>query len=152
MPRWNRAGSIDSNIETTKRSALIKELNLSSAETEYFNGFPKLLFYGEVLKKKILNRQYCPVGDVAFNISYKGDVLGCFQDFGHENNYGHIDDGPIKTMVREQYKRLGKMKICARCDVKKAVDFKGLSQSGDDFYNSDSLGNKKSIKSCNVQR
>jgi radical SAM protein with 4Fe4S-binding SPASM domain len=82
---------------------------------------PRWLFALHILKHKLNNFQYCPVGDSSVSVSYKGDLLGCFQDFGHTSTLGTVFSDTLDDMVKSRRSRLGKMPICRNCDAGKVA-------------------------------
>lgn len=119
FPLWNRGGALDHNLDAARRQQLMIELQLTAAESEYSTGVGKVKFFTNLLLGRLQNNKYCFVGDSSISISYEGKILGCFQDFGHSSNLGHINKDQIKTILRQRLTQLGKMKICQDCNANK---------------------------------
>lgn len=119
FPLWNRGGALDHNLDAARRKQLMLDLQLTAAESEYSTGVGKVKFFTNLLLGKLQNSKYCFVGDSSISISFEGKILGCFQDFGHNSNLGHIDKNKIKTILRQRLTKLGKMKICQGCNANK---------------------------------
>jgi len=66
----------------------------------------KYLFFLNAVKGKILNPNFCVIGDGSISVSYKGQILGCFQDFGHTSNIGHIEKDNLKKVIKNRIKLL----------------------------------------------
>lgn len=121
FPLWNRGGSLDHKLDAIRRQALMRELELKPSENEYSTGVGKVKFFTNLLLGKLQNNKYCFVGDSSISISYDGNILGCFQDFGHTSNIGHIDKNNIKDILRDRLPKLGKMNICKGCNAHKVA-------------------------------
>ena len=121
FPLWNRGGEI-ATVEIDKRRAyLVKTLGLNCSESEYKSGMGRYKFILNTAWGKLLNQDFCTTGDGSISISYSGDVLGCFQDFGHTSNIGNIHTDDLKTLVRKRVMQLGKMPVCKNCNVNQAA-------------------------------
>ncbi|MBU6958350.1 radical SAM protein [Pseudomonas sp. CVAP len=121
FPLWNRGGDINAKLEGEYRKKLVSELNLNLSESEYKTGMGKVKFMLNALMGTWVNSNFCAVGDGSLSISYKGDILGCFQDFGHVSNIGHVENDRLKEIVKSRVKLLGNMDICKGCNSRKAV-------------------------------
>ncbi|GED78639.1 MULTISPECIES: radical SAM protein [Pseudomonas] len=121
FPLWNRGGDINAKLESEYRQKLVRELGLNLSESEYKTGMGKVKFMLNALLGTLENRNFCAIGDGSVSISYTGEILGCFQDFGHVSNIGHIDDDNLKKIVKSRVKQLGNMEICQGCNSRKAV-------------------------------
>lgn len=121
FPLWSRGGDIATRDELALRRELMERLAIPASEREYLGQDGKLAMAAELVWNKLKNPYYCPVGDASLSISYKGDILGCFQDFGHTSNIGHIDDLRIDEILRQRVARLGRMEICAGCNANKVA-------------------------------
>ncbi len=119
FPLWNRGGSLEHNLNAVRRQQLITDLHLTPAENEYSTGVGKVKLYTNLLLGRIQNNKYCFVGDSSISISFDGKILGCFQDFGHTSNIGHINVNSIKDILQQRLFKLGKMQICKGCDANK---------------------------------
>lgn len=121
FPLWNRGGDIMAELESGYRQRLVRELDLNVSESEYKTGMGKVKFMLNALLGTLQNRNFCVIGDGSVSISYKGEILGCFQDFGHVSKIGHIDNDNLKKMVKSRVKQLGNMAVCQGCNSHKAV-------------------------------
>lgn len=121
FPLWNRGGGVEAELETRKRAQLVRDLGLNVSESEYKTGMGKVGFFLNALMGRLQNKNFCVIGDGSVSISYKGEILGCFQDFGHISNIGHIDRDNLKQIVRQRVRLLGNMDICQGCNSSKAV-------------------------------
>lgn len=121
FPLWNRGGAFDHQSDALEREQLINDLNLSAAESEYSTGMGKVKLFTNLMLGKIQNKKYCFVGDSSISISFDGNILGCFQDFGHTSNVGHIQDDSLKEILSRRINILGKMKICEGCNANKVA-------------------------------
>lgn len=121
FPLWNRGGDINAKLETEYRSNLVKKLGLNVSESEYKRGVGKAMFLVNAVLGTLQNKNFCVVGDGSVSVSYKGDILGCFQDFGHVSNIGHVDKDHLKKIIKSRVKLLGNMEVCNGCNSRKAV-------------------------------
>lgn len=121
FPLWNRGGGVSVELESRRRTQLVSDLELNVSESEYKTGMGKIGFFVNALMGKIQNKNFCAIGDGSLSISFKGEILGCFQDFGHTSNIGHIDNDPLKQIIKSRVKKLGNMAICEGCNSNKAV-------------------------------
>jgi MoaA/NifB/PqqE/SkfB family radical SAM enzyme len=121
FPLWNRGGDINAKLESEHRARLVQELGLNVSESEYKSGMGRAAFLANALLGKLQNRNFCAIGDGSVSVSYKGDILGCFQDFGHVSNIGHVERDHLRDIVYSRVKRLGNMEICQGCNSNKAV-------------------------------
>lgn len=121
FPLWNRGGDINARLESSYRSQLVKDLNLNLSESEYKSGMGRIRFLLNAIAGTIQNRNFCAIGDGSVSISYKGDILGCFQDFGHVSNIGHIYGDNLKDIIKSRVKLLGNMQVCQGCNSRQAV-------------------------------
>jgi len=121
FPLWNRGGELDYLEDNKKRAQLSRDLGINLSESEYRTGSGKVKFFLNTMLGVAKNRQYCPIGAGSLSISHKGDILGCFQDFGHVSNVGHVDKDPLRDVIRNRVGNLGKMKICQGCNSRKAA-------------------------------
>lgn len=119
FPLWNRGGDILAEQESGYRQRLMHELELNVSESEYKTGMGKVKFMLNALLGTLQNRHFCVIGDGSVSVSYKGDILGCFQDFGHVSNIGNIDDDNLKKIVKSRVKLLGNMDVCQGCNSHK---------------------------------
>jgi MoaA/NifB/PqqE/SkfB family radical SAM enzyme len=121
FPLWNRGGEVDHAEDNRRRAELSRDLGIRISESEYKTGTGKVKFFLNTLIGLAQNKRYCPIGDGSVSISHKGDILGCFQDFGHTSNVGHIDHHNLKDIIKGRVKSLGNMEICQGCNSRKAV-------------------------------
>ncbi len=120
---WNRAGHFQSNEDRDRRKALISELGLETGEDEVWASEGRMRFVSDIAFNKLRNPKYCPIGASSISISYKGDIIGCFQDFGHVSVVGNVHQMDIRTHLERRYSELGNMKICQGCDAHKVSLF-----------------------------
>jgi len=118
FPLWNRAGSQETKQIRAKRLALLEELQIPPSEQEYANGDDEA-FKADNVKYCEVNKNYCPVGDSSMAIGYNGDIVGCFQDFGHKTVLGNIHRDNLKEVYERRKMLLGNMAICNGCNTKK---------------------------------
>jgi MoaA/NifB/PqqE/SkfB family radical SAM enzyme len=121
---WNRGGAYDSNEDRDRRKQLMAELDIPPSENEAWTGDGKVKFFANLALGKLQNRRYCPIGDSSVSISYRGDILGCFQDFGHTSNVGNIHKDKIRDIVAKRVTEVGQMKVCQGCDAHKVTLFR----------------------------
>lgn len=121
---WNRGGVYQTDSDNVRRKQLIEDLDISISEKEVWSGIGKVKVFTNILLGKLRNKNYCPLGDSSVSISYDGKILGCFQDFGHISNVGHIDVDHIRDVIVQRVKTLGNMAICHGCDALKVAMFK----------------------------
>ncbi|MCG8417213.1 MAG: radical SAM protein [Proteobacteria bacterium] len=121
LPLWNRGGDIETSQHNRRRKELMECLEIAASESEYSTGIGKFKLLFNMLAGKVKNRQYCAVGDGSISISYKGEIMGCFQDFGHTSNIGHIDSDDLRTIMRTRVRQLGRMNVCEDCNSNKVA-------------------------------
>lgn len=121
FPLWNRGGDVESALSNQRRKQLMTQLDIPAVEGDYATGTGKFKWFMNTLYGKLQNSQYCPVGDGSVSINYKGEILGCFQDFGLTSNVGHIDNHRLRDVIHERVTRLGRMPVCEGCNVNKAA-------------------------------
>lgn len=121
FPLWNRGGEIDHRADNAARAQLARDLDLKISESEYKTGTGKVAFFLNSIIGLAQNRRYCPIGDGSVSISHRGEILGCFQDFGHTSNVGHVDRDDLRTLIRRRVRDLGNMAICRGCNSRLAV-------------------------------
>ena len=61
------------------------------------------------------------MGDSSLSIGYRGEILGCFQDFGHVSNIGSMSGMKLKDAIKIRTELLGCMKVCVGCNSKEVV-------------------------------
>lgn len=110
FPLWNRGGSKSQNSEQLLRYSLIDKYELIAPESDY-------LSKSEL--ESIQNKpDFCPVGDSSLCINFKGEIVGCFQDFAYDNIVGKITDDTldINNLLLTRRAILGKMNVCKKCN------------------------------------
>lgn len=118
---WNRGGYFETVQARAKRVALLDQLQLHASEDDVWEDSGRLRFLGGLAFNKLRNSKYCPMGAGSVTISYKGDIVGCFQDFGHSSIMGHIDKITIREHVLGRAGQLGNMPICQGCDAREVT-------------------------------
>jgi len=105
FPLWNRGGNVEEQEITELRKYLVEKYNIFYSEDEYLP---------EEKVKMLYNPNYCPIGDTSISVNYKGEMIGCFQDF---ENITKICDVTDKTQfTKERIKVLKKMPVCMNCN------------------------------------
>ena len=112
FPLWNRAGDLDNN-EENYRKKIIDKYNIYYSEDEYMD---------EEKTKQLSRKTYCPVGDSSIMINYKGDFIGCFQDFANRTVIGNINDKKYNDMLLKREACLGCMPVCQECNTKQVIN------------------------------
>jgi MoaA/NifB/PqqE/SkfB family radical SAM enzyme len=120
---WNRGGHFNSSQRREERENLMRDLQIAPSENEAWSGSGKVQFMLNFAKGRLLNKNFCPIGDSSMSISFDGKILGCFQDFGHSSNIGDLDHLRIRDVIKSRVKELGNMKICSGCDANKVTLF-----------------------------
>jgi MoaA/NifB/PqqE/SkfB family radical SAM enzyme len=120
---WNRGGHFETNEARDRRRDLIRALELEVSEDEAWKDSGRLRFMGGLMFNKLRNSSYCPIGASSVTIGYKGDIVGCFQDFGHTSIVGHIDTHSIKEHILGRASVLGHMPVCQNCDANQVTLF-----------------------------
>lgn len=123
LPLWNRGGSLHDLASKAKRTQLMKELGLMASEREAWAGTTRSRFITRLGIQKLKNSHFCPIGDASLSLSYDGKVLGCFQDFGHTSNVGHISSMSLRDHVERRVVDLGNMAICQGCNSRNVTQF-----------------------------
>jgi MoaA/NifB/PqqE/SkfB family radical SAM enzyme len=123
---WNRGGHFQTVEDRTRRKQLMERLDIPPSENEAWRGTSRAHFIGRFAYQRLLNRRFCPVGDASLSIAYDGQILGCFQDFGHTSNIGDVVADDIRHVIHERVGRLGRMPVCQQCDAHKVTLFKLL--------------------------
>lgn len=117
FPLWNRGGLCETKQEKGRRMALIEELKIQPSEVEY-SGDDLYSFSNDFNENIKNNHNYCSVGDSSLAISYNGDIIGCFQDFGHKIILGNIHKNTLKEIYFNRKSLLGNMSVCKSCNTK----------------------------------
>ena len=115
FPLWNRGGNIISKDSMKKRQNLISKFNLLPIEDEFCIK-DRYIFSNYMQSKISSNKKYCFHGDSSALITFKGDMLGCFQDFGSNNVIGNINKSSLKNLLDKRFYSLGNMDICRGCN------------------------------------
>lgn len=108
FPLWNRGGSIKEQEINSMRRYLIDKYGIYYSEDEYMDDTKIKLFS---------NPNYCPLGDTSISVNFKGDMIGCFQDFGNITKICNVNDEV--DFINERAKVLKKMPVCQRCNSSK---------------------------------
>ena len=108
FPLWNRGGTMEQNSERKIREKLIEELNIGSLEEDYW---PE-----KIVRKCGSNNRYCPIGDSSLSINFKGEVVGCFQDFLYKTKIGNVMTDDLLALIKKRQRILGNMFICGECN------------------------------------
>ena len=111
FPLWNRAGNLKNN-EKNYREEIIKKYNIHYSEDEYMN---------KEKVEQLEQKTYCPIGDSSIMINYKGDFIGCFQDFSNKTVLGNINNGYDNILTKRKI-CLGCMPVCSECNTKQVVN------------------------------
>lgn len=106
FPLWNRGGSIGEQNIAELRKELVKKYNISYSEDEYLS---------EEKTKLLLSPGYCPIGDTSIVINYKGDMIGCFQDFANDTKICSVYDSKV-DFLKERAKLFKNMPVCKNCN------------------------------------
>ena len=115
FPLWNRGGNITAKDNMEKRQRLIDRFHLLPIEDEFCIK-DRYIFNNYMKSKTSINKKYCFHGDSSALITFKGDMLGCFQDFGSNNVIGNINENSLKELLDKRFYRLGNMDICKGCN------------------------------------
>lgn len=105
LPLWNRGGMIEEQEILSIRKKLVDKYHIYYSEDEYLS---------EEKVKQLNNPNYCPIGDTSISVNYKGQMIGCFQDFGNKTIICSVDDQ--KDFIKERAKVLKKMPVCMSCN------------------------------------
>lgn len=105
FPLWNRGGNVEEQEITSLRKYLVEKYKIFYSEDEYL---PEE-------KVKLLEKEnYCPIGDTSIVVNYKGEMIGCFQDFENLTKICNVNDDV--DFVIERSKVLKKMPACFGCN------------------------------------
>ena len=83
----------------------MEKYNIFYSEDEYLD---------ETKVRNLANPNYCPLGDTSISVNYKGDMIGCFQDFENLTKICSVDDDV--DFITERVKVLKKMPVCRSCN------------------------------------
>lgn len=105
FPLWNRGGSVEEQDIMELRKYLVNKYNIFYSEDEYLP---------EEKVKQLQNPNYCPIGDTSIAVNYKGEMIGCFQDFSNLTKICTVNDSV--DFIEERCKVLKKMPVCMNCN------------------------------------
>lgn len=110
FPLWNRGGSIKEQHINEMRKYLVDKYKIYYSEDEYLDAEKQ---------KKFANPNYCPLGDTSIAVNFKGDMIGCFQDFENITRICNANDD--NDFIKERAKVLKRMPVCQNCNSAKMV-------------------------------
>lgn len=111
FPIWNRGGNLQEQDINAKRKKIVEQYQIDFSEDEYMDGE----------KVKLLESPtYCPIGDSSIMVNYKGQMIGCFQDFANKTIVGYVHDKDL-NFVAKRGTLLSKMPVCKECNSRKAI-------------------------------
>lgn len=105
LPLWNRGGNVEEQEILDLRKQIVEKYNIFYSEDEYLD---------ETKVRNLANPNYCPLGDTSISVNYKGDMIGCFQDFENLTKICNVDDDA--DFITERVKVLKKMPVCRSCN------------------------------------
>ena len=105
FPLWNRGGNIQNQNINEMRKHLVDKYHISYSEDEYLD---------EDKTKMFNNPNYCPLGDTSIAVNFKGDMIGCFQDFENLTRICNVNDNV--DFITQRAKVLKKMPVCKNCN------------------------------------
>ena len=105
FPLWNRGGNVENQEILDLRKYLVEKYGIFYSEDEYLS---------EEKIKMLLNPNYCPIGDTSIAVNYKGNMIGCFQDFENLTKICNVDDEV--DFINSRAKVLKKMPVCKHCN------------------------------------
>jgi len=105
FPLWNRGGNIQEQNINEMRKYLVDKYHISYSEDEYLD---------EDKTKMFGNPNYCPLGDTSIAVNFKGDMIGCFQDFENITRICNVNDDV--DFITQRVKVLKKMPVCKNCN------------------------------------
>lgn len=105
LPLWNRGGNIEEQEILNLRKRIVEKYNIFYSEDEYLD---------ETKVSNLANPNYCPIGDTSISINYKGDMIGCFQDFANLTKICNVNDET--DFVTGRARVLKKMPVCKECN------------------------------------
>ena len=108
FPLWNRGGNVEEQEILDIRKKLVEEYGVFYSEDEYLD---------ENKVKQLGNPNYCPIGDTSISVNFKGDMIGCFQDFENKTRICNVRDNV--DFLKERAKMLKKMPVCMSCNSAK---------------------------------
>lgn len=105
FPLWNRGGAVEEQQIQDIRKKLVEEYGIFYSEDEYLD---------ENKVKQLENPNYCPIGDSSISVNFKGDMIGCFQDFENGTRICNVRDSV--DFIKERKKLLKRMPLCMNCN------------------------------------
>ncbi len=105
LPLWNRGGNVEEQKILDLRKQIVEKYNIFYSEDEYLD---------ETKVRNLTNTNYCPIGDTSISVNYKGDMIGCFQDFENLTKICSVKDDT--NFITERAKLLKKMPVCRSCN------------------------------------
>ncbi len=105
FPLWNRGGKVEEQEILDLRKRIVEKYNIFYSEDEYLDG---------TKVRNLANPNYCPIGDTSISVNYKGDMIGCFQDFENLTKICSVNDS--MDFIKERAKVLKKMPVCRSCN------------------------------------
>ena len=105
FPLWNRGGNIQEQNINEMRKYLVDKYHIFYSEDEYLDEDKTKLFG---------NPNYCPLGDTSIAVNFKGDMIGCFQDFENITRICNVNDDV--DFITQRTKVLKKMPVCKNCN------------------------------------
>ena len=105
FPLWNRGGNIQEQNINEMRKYLVDKYHIFYSEDEYLD---------EEKTKMFGNPNYCPLGDTSIAVNFKGDMIGCFQDFENITRICNVNDDV--DFITQRAKFLKKMPVCKKCN------------------------------------
>jgi len=110
FPLWNRGGNVVEQDILDLRKKLVEKYNIFYSEDEYLS---------QEKIKMLQNPNYCPIGDTSIMVNYKGDMIGCFQDFENLTKICNVNDS--NDFIVDRAKVLKKMLVCKSCNSNRQV-------------------------------
>ena len=105
LPLWNRGGNVEEQETLDLRKQIVEKYNIFYSEDEYLD---------ETKVRNLANPNYCPLGDTSILVNYKGNMIGCFQDFENLTKICSVNDDI--DFITERVKVLKKMPVCRNCN------------------------------------
>jgi len=105
FPLWNRGGNVEEQDIMEYRKYLVEKYHIFYSEDEYLS---------EEKTRMLKSANYCPIGDTSIAINFKGDMIGCFQDFENLTRICSVESDV--DFIKERAKVLKKMPVCMSCN------------------------------------
>lgn len=105
FPLWNRGGNIEEQDIVQKRKYLVDKYDIYYSEDEYLPENQTSLLDAS---------NYCPIGDKSISVNFKGEMMGCFQDFANLTKVCTVNDDI--DFIGNRGKVLKKMPVCRECN------------------------------------